>query len=43
LAELQVYITTRLQIIRLYAQSVLSIHGHNGLGATSLADNEISG
>jgi len=37
LAELQVCITTRLQIIRVYAQSVPS------LDATPLADGEIKG
>jgi len=43
---LQVCITTRLQIIRVYAQSVPSIHalhGHNGLDATPLADSGIKG
>jgi len=42
LAELQVCITTRLQV-RFYAQSVPSIHGHNGLDATPLADSGIKG
>jgi len=32
-----------LQIIRVYAQSVPSIHGHNGLDATPLADSESKG
>jgi len=41
LAELQVCITTRLQIIKVYALSVPSIHGHSGLDATPLTDNEI--
>jgi len=36
LAKLQVCITTRLQIISVYAKSVPSIHGHNGLDATPL-------
>jgi len=35
-------LTTRLQIIRVYAQSVPSIHGHNGLDATPLADSGIN-
>jgi len=45
LAELQVCITTRLQVIRVYAQShsVPSIHGHNGLDATPVTDSEIKG
>jgi len=43
LAELQVCITTRLQIIGVYAQSVPSVHGHNGLDATPLADSRIKG
>jgi len=43
LAELQVCITTRLQIIRIYAQSEPSIHGHNGLDARPLADSGIKG
>jgi len=38
LAELQVCITTRLQII-----SVPSIHEHNGLDAMPLADSGIKG
>jgi len=42
LVELQVYITTRLQIVRVYAQSVPCIHGHNGLDAP-LADSGIKG
>jgi len=42
LAELQVCIKTCLQIIRVYAQSVPSIHGHNGLDATPLADSGIN-
>jgi len=43
LAELQVCITTRSQIIRVYAQSVPSIHGHNGLDAMPLPDSGIKG
>jgi len=43
LVELQVCITTRLQIIRVYSQSVPSIHGHNVLDATPLADSGIKG
>jgi len=43
LAKLQVCITTGLQTIRVYAQSVLSIHGHNGLDATPLADSGVKG
>jgi len=43
LAELQICITIRLQIIRVYAQSVPSIHGHNGLDAMPLADSGIKG
>jgi len=31
-----------LQIIRVYAQSMPSIHKHNGLDATPLADSEIN-
>jgi len=38
LAELQVSITTRFQIIRVYAQSVPSIHGQDGLNATPEVD-----
>jgi len=36
-------IITHLQIIRVYAQSVHNIHGHNGLDATPLADSRIKG
>jgi len=39
-------ITTRLQMIRVYAvyaHSVPSIHGHNGLDTTPLADSGIKG
>jgi len=43
LAELQVCIITRLQIISVYAQNVPSIHGHNGLDATPLVDSGIKG
>jgi len=43
LAELQVCITTRLQIIRVYAQCVPSIQGHIGLDATPMADSRIKG
>jgi len=43
LAELQVCITTLLQIIRVYVQSVPSIRGHNGLDAMPLADSGIKG
>jgi len=43
LAELQVCITTRLQIIKFYAQSVPSIHGHNDLDAMPLAHSGIKG
>jgi len=43
LAKLQVCITTRLKIIRVYARSVSSIQGHNGLDATQLADGRIKG
>jgi len=32
-----------LQIIRVYAKTVLSIHGHYGLDATPLADSGIKG
>jgi len=35
--------TTCLQIIRVYAQSVPCLHGHNGLDATPLADSGIKG
>jgi len=42
-AELQVCITTCLQIIRVYAQIVPSIHGHNDLDAVPLADSRIKG
>jgi len=35
--------TTCLQIIRVYAQTVPSIHRHNGLHAMPLADSEIKG
>ena len=38
---LLVCITTRVQKFRVYAQSVPSIHGHNGLDAMPLADSEI--
>jgi len=43
LAELQVCITTCSQIIRVDAQSEQSMHGHNGLDATPLADSGIKG
>jgi len=43
LAELQVSIRTRLQSIRVYVQSVRSIHGHNDLDGTALADSGIKG
>jgi len=33
---------TRLQIIRVYAQSVSRIHGHDDLDATPLADSGIN-
>jgi len=35
--------TTYLQIIRVYAQSVPGIHGHNGLDTMPLADSGIKG
>jgi len=41
--EFQVCETSRLQIIRVCAKSVPSIHGHNGLDATLLADSKIKG
>jgi len=43
LAGLLVCITTHLQIVRVYAQNVPSIHRHNGLDATPLADSGIRG